>query len=62
MTVGEAKAQIVTDGFTVGDIFPSGAQDDWFVSDQAPAPDSQRPPGTAINFTASDTKPGSCPP
>jgi serine/threonine-protein kinase len=60
MTVGEAKAKIVEDGFTVGPVLPTD-NDAWFVNGQAPAAGSKEPPGTSITITTQETKPGTCP-
>ncbi|MBI2762200.1 MAG: Stk1 family PASTA domain-containing Ser/Thr kinase [Chloroflexi bacterium] len=61
LTVGSAGAQVVADGFVVGATFPDPADNAWFVSLQSPAAGSLHPPGTAISFTAVDTKPATCP-
>jgi beta-lactam-binding protein with PASTA domain len=60
MTVGDAKAKIVADGFTVGPVLPTD-NDAWFVNGQAPSAGSLAPPKSQITITTQETKPGSCP-
>jgi eukaryotic-like serine/threonine-protein kinase len=60
MTVGDAKAKIVADGFTVGPVLPTD-NDAWFVNGQAPSAGSLAPPKSPITITTQETKPGSCP-
>jgi len=60
MTVGEAKTQIVADGFTVGPVLPTD-NDAWFVNGQAPASGTKAPPKSQITITTQETKPASCP-
>ena len=60
MTVGDAKAKIVADGFTVGPVLPTD-NDAWFVTGQAPAAGSLAPPKSQITITTQETKPASCP-
>jgi len=60
MTVGDAKAKIVSDGFTVGPVLPTD-NDAWFVNGQAPAAGTTAPPKSQITITTQETKPGSCP-
>jgi len=60
MTVADAKAKIVADGFTVGPVLPT---DDpaWFVNAQAPNSGTKAPPKSQITITTQETKPASCP-
>jgi beta-lactam-binding protein with PASTA domain len=60
LTVGDAKTQIVADGFKVGPVLPQD-NDAWFVNAQSPAAGSKQPPGTSITITTQDTKPATCP-
>jgi hypothetical protein len=59
-TLGDAKAAVANDGFTVGFVAPDGVPDGWFVQAQAPQAEAQRPPGTEINFVVVEQKPDSC--
>jgi eukaryotic-like serine/threonine-protein kinase len=59
MTVGDAKAKIVADGFTVGPVLPTD-NDAWFVNGQAPIAGSLAPPKSQITITTQETKPASC--
>jgi beta-lactam-binding protein with PASTA domain/tRNA A-37 threonylcarbamoyl transferase component Bud32 len=61
-TVSDATQAIEDDGFSVGVIFPPAPprEDDWFVSEQAPAPGEQRPPGSEVNFTVQEEQPEGC--
>jgi serine/threonine-protein kinase len=61
MTLGDAKDQIEADGFTFGGVIPPTADDDWFVSGQAPDAEAERPVGFPVTVTAVETKPDSCP-
>jgi serine/threonine-protein kinase len=58
--VGDAKAQIVADGFSVGPVLPTD-NDAWFVNGQAPTAGTKAPPGSQITITTQETKPASCP-
>jgi serine/threonine-protein kinase len=60
MTVGDAKTQIVADGFTVGPVLPTD-NDAWFVNGQAPNSGTSAPPKSQITITTQETKPGTCP-
>jgi serine/threonine-protein kinase len=62
LTVTDAQVEVEADGFTVGIIFPPAPprEDDWFVSEQAPAPGIQRPPDSEINFTVQEALPEGC--
>jgi beta-lactam-binding protein with PASTA domain len=60
-TLGEAKAQIVEDGFEVGTIEPPLAPtDDWYVAEQDPAPGEERDPGTQIDLLTEVDVPPTC--
>lgn len=48
--LGQAKAQIVADGLTVGVIWPAEAQDDWIVCLQYPSAGAQVPPGSPVHL------------
>jgi serine/threonine-protein kinase len=61
LSVADAKAKIVADGFVVGETDPAPADDAWFVSTQLPTAGASRPAGSSINFTAQETKPAQCP-
>jgi serine/threonine-protein kinase len=61
LTVGDAKSEIESDGFTVGGVIPADAPDSWFVSGQAPDAGSERPEGFPVTVTATEAKPESCP-
>ena len=58
LTLDGAQAQIVANGFTVGEIQtnPTGQAFDntWVVHAQVPTPGESRPPGTAIRLTVED--------
>jgi hypothetical protein len=60
MTVEDARNEIEDDGFTVAGVIPPTAQDDWFVSGQAPDAEAQRPAGFPVTVTAQEEQPGSC--
>jgi len=60
LTVGDAKTQIVADGFTVGPVLPTD-NDAWFVNGQSPAAGAKAPPKSQITITTQETKPASCP-
>jgi len=60
LTVGEAKSQIVADGFKVGPVLPTD-NDAWFVNGQAPASGTSARPKSEITITTVETKPASCP-
>jgi beta-lactam-binding protein with PASTA domain len=60
MTVGEAKAQIVSDGFTAK-VLPVDATDSWWVNGQDPDPGTSRPPGSTVTVSSQES-PASCPP
>jgi eukaryotic-like serine/threonine-protein kinase len=59
MTVADAKAKIVQDGFTVGPVLPQD-NDAWFVSAQNPPAGSKAAPGSQILLTDQDTTPSGC--
>jgi serine/threonine-protein kinase len=48
--LGQAKAQIVADGLTVGVIWPSEADDTWLVCLQYPSAGEQVPPGSPVHL------------
>ncbi len=48
--LGQAKAQIVTDGLTVGVVWPSEAQDNWLVCLQYPNTGDQVQPGSPVHL------------
>jgi serine/threonine-protein kinase len=51
LTLGEAKTQIVEDGFEVGTTEPPLIPtDDWYVAEQDPAPGEERERGTRIDL------------
>jgi eukaryotic-like serine/threonine-protein kinase len=55
-----AEAQVAVDGFTLGTVTP-GAQPDWIVTGQNPAPGTKAPPGSKVNLDA-EAAPATCPP
>jgi eukaryotic-like serine/threonine-protein kinase len=57
LTLTEAEDQIVADGFTYGGSTTTGAQPDWFVDGQAPAPGTLRPPGSEVTVQADPAEP-----
>ncbi len=59
-TVGDAKAQIATDGFTAK-VLPANAPDAWFVNGQTPDAGTTQPPGSTVTISAQETKPTGCP-
>ena len=60
MTLGDARSQVVADGFSVGVVLPAAAPDGWFVATQDPDPGTSRPVGSNVNLGATETKPVSC--
>jgi hypothetical protein len=48
--LGLAKAQIVTDGLSIGVVWPVEALDDWIVCLQYPAAGELVAPGTAVHL------------
>jgi beta-lactam-binding protein with PASTA domain len=61
MTLGDARAQIAADKFTVGVVLPASAPDSDYVSTQSPDSGATAPQGSPINLGVSDTKPPACP-
>ena len=61
LTVEEAEEAIEADGFSVGGVLPPTAEEDWFVSGQAPEPGAERPANFPVTVTAQETNPEGCP-
>jgi len=61
LTLGDARNQIATDGFSVGVVLPAGAPDTAFVDNQDPVGGGVAPVGSAINLGVVDTLPSTCP-
>ncbi len=61
LTVEDATEAIEDDGFSVGGVLPPGAEEDWFVSGQAPEPGAERPANFPVTVTAQEDNPDGCP-
>jgi serine/threonine-protein kinase len=60
LSVGDARSQIESEGFTFGGVIPPTADDDWTVTGQAPDPGAERPAGFPVTVTAQEEQPDGC--